>query len=110
MLSDHTRSLSDNETRELNIRQQLEDTVRKETEARLEAKDLTERMENYEKTIEQQRREIHKLQKQSADNEVTIMEIKRKHKQDRETIDGLNLALDSKQQELELVSKSWVTI
>ena len=49
------------------------------------------------------RAHIQQLQKDSAVMEVTIVQLNKQLDQDKEDIDGLNIALESKQQELELV-------
>ena len=53
--------------------------------------------------IECLRRQIHELQQESADKEVKILQITKQRAQDKEDLQGLNIALDSKQQELALV-------
>ncbi|KAF7325929.1 hypothetical protein MKEN_00443800 [Mycena kentingensis (nom. inval.)] len=51
------------------------------------------------------RRQVHQLQQESADKEVKIVQLNKQHGFDKENISGLNIALDSGQQELELVMK-----
>ncbi|KAI9571912.1 hypothetical protein HD554DRAFT_2015992 [Boletus coccyginus] len=51
------------------------------------------------------RAHIQQLQKDSAVMEVTIVQLNKQLDQDKEDIDGLNIALESKQQELELVKR-----
>ncbi|KAJ7886422.1 hypothetical protein B0H14DRAFT_3730664 [Mycena olivaceomarginata] len=53
--------------------------------------------------IERLRGQIHELQQESADKEVNIVQITKQRAQDKEDLKGLNIALDSKRQELELV-------
>ncbi|KAJ7899609.1 hypothetical protein B0H14DRAFT_2494283 [Mycena olivaceomarginata] len=53
--------------------------------------------------IERLRGQIHKRQQESADKEVNIVQITKQRAQDKEDLKGLNISLDSKQQELELV-------
>ncbi|KAJ7794481.1 hypothetical protein B0H14DRAFT_3556884 [Mycena olivaceomarginata] len=53
--------------------------------------------------IERLRGQIHELQQESADKEVNIVQITKQRAQDKEDLKGLNIALDSKQQELELL-------
>ena len=62
----------------------------------------TER-DNVSSEISQLRAHIQQLQKNSAIMEVTIVQLNKQLDQDKEDIDGLNIALESKQQELELV-------
>jgi hypothetical protein len=51
------------------------------------------------------RRQVHELQQESATKEVTVTQLNKWREQDKEDIKGLNIALDSKQQELELVRR-----
>ncbi|KAJ7893967.1 hypothetical protein B0H14DRAFT_3662083 [Mycena olivaceomarginata] len=55
--------------------------------------------------IERLRGQIHELQQESADKEVNIVQITKQRAQDKEDLKGLNIALDSKQQELELLKR-----
>jgi len=45
------------------------------------------------------------LQQESADKEVKIVQLGKQRSQDKEDLQGLNIALDSKQQELELLKR-----
>ncbi|KAJ7875767.1 hypothetical protein B0H14DRAFT_3437013 [Mycena olivaceomarginata] len=55
--------------------------------------------------IERLRGQIHELQQESADKEVNIVQITKQRAQDKENLKKLNIALDSKQQELELLKR-----
>ncbi|KAJ7712868.1 hypothetical protein B0H14DRAFT_3637229 [Mycena olivaceomarginata] len=55
--------------------------------------------------IERLRGQIHELQQESADKEVNIVQITKQRAQDKEDLKGLNIPLDSKQQELELLKR-----
>ncbi|KAJ7730391.1 hypothetical protein DFH07DRAFT_993983 [Mycena maculata] len=55
--------------------------------------------------IERLRRQVHELQQESADKEVKIVQITKQRAQDKQDLQGLNIALDSKQQELELLKR-----
>ena len=57
--------------------------------------------------LEKLRRQVHDLKQESADKEVKIVQLTKSRNQDKEDMQGLNIALDSKQQELELVSISF---
>ena len=49
------------------------------------------------------REHIHALQQSSMLREVQLVHLAKQRTQDREDLNGMNIALDSKQQELELV-------
>ncbi|KAJ7445791.1 hypothetical protein B0H11DRAFT_2338582, partial [Mycena galericulata] len=55
--------------------------------------------------IEQLKGQMRELQKESADKEVQRVQIMKQRDQDKHDLEGLNIALDSKQQELELLKR-----
>ncbi|KAJ7160942.1 hypothetical protein C8R46DRAFT_1177737 [Mycena filopes] len=74
-------------------------------EADTQAKAAKERVGDLKNEIERLRRQIHELQQESADKEVKIVQIAKQRAQDKQDLQGLNIALDSKQQELELLKR-----
>ena len=48
-------------------------------------------------------RQIHGLQQESADKDMKIVQLAKQRAQDKEDLKSMNMAIDSKQQELELV-------
>lgn len=81
----------------------MDEIVKDKATVDLELKTLKERVNILNEEIERLRRHSHSLQQESADKEVKIIQASKQHAQDKEDIFGLNIALDSKQQELELV-------
>ncbi|KAJ7153555.1 hypothetical protein C8R43DRAFT_1106769 [Mycena crocata] len=71
-------------------------------EAEQQNRAAKERVGDLKDEIERLRRQIHELQQESADKEVKIVQITKQRAQDKQDLQGLNIALDSKQQELEL--------
>lgn len=65
--------------------------------------DIKMERDNFSLEISRLRVHIQQLQKDSAVMEVTIVQLNKQLDQDKEDIGGLNIALESKQQELELV-------
>ncbi|KAJ7929310.1 hypothetical protein B0H13DRAFT_1964794 [Mycena leptocephala] len=55
--------------------------------------------------IERLKGQTRELQQESADKEVRIVQITKQRAQDKQDLEGLNIALDSKQQELELLKR-----
>ena len=51
---------------------------------------------------------MHELQQESADKEVKLVQASKQRAQDKEDINGLNIALDSKQQEVDYVRVSFM--
>jgi chromosome segregation ATPase len=96
---------------------ELRDASRKGEEAKAQTAFATEQKNAAEEQVRQSaqkivglqeeldrlRRQIQDLQQQSADNEVKRVQMSKQREKDMEDISGLNMALDSKQQELELV-------
>ncbi|KAF8172754.1 hypothetical protein K438DRAFT_1728681 [Mycena galopus ATCC 62051] len=74
-------------------------------EADKQARAANGRASDLKDEIERLRRQIHELQQESADKEVKIVQITKQRAQDKEDLQGLNIALDSKQQELELLKR-----
>ncbi|KAJ7602487.1 hypothetical protein DFH06DRAFT_1488666 [Mycena polygramma] len=74
-------------------------------EAEEQTRAAKERAGDLKDEIERLRRQIHELQQESADKEVKIVQITKQRAQDKEDLQGLNIALDSKQQELELLKR-----
>ncbi|KAJ7938343.1 hypothetical protein B0H13DRAFT_1139546 [Mycena leptocephala] len=74
-------------------------------EAEQQTRAAKERAGDLKDEIERLRRQIHELQQESADKEVKIVQITKQRAQDKEDLQGLNIALDSKQQELELLKR-----
>ncbi|KAF7326631.1 hypothetical protein MVEN_02599900 [Mycena venus] len=74
-------------------------------EAEKQTRAAKERAGDLKDEIERLRRQIHELKQESADKEVKIVQITKQRAQDKEDLQGLNIALDSKQQELELLKR-----
>ncbi|KAG6812008.1 hypothetical protein H0H92_004737 [Tricholoma furcatifolium] len=100
------RALQDARTQEGGARAQLEDLVRQQATAEMEVKTSADKISALKEEIENQRRRIQVLQQESADKEVKLLQLNKQHQQDKEDIQGLNTALDSKQMELELIKRS----
>lgn len=78
--------------------------MREKGEADVAADALRERVGTLEAELEKLRKQVRDLQVESANREVSIAQMEKQRDRDREDVLGLNIALDSKQQELELVS------
>ncbi|KAJ6463408.1 hypothetical protein C8R45DRAFT_911574 [Mycena sanguinolenta] len=74
-------------------------------DAEKQARTAKERAGDLKAEIERLRRQVHELQQESADKEVKLVQITKQRAQDKEDLQGLNIALDSKQQELELLKR-----
>ncbi|KAI6114136.1 hypothetical protein F5141DRAFT_1002181 [Pisolithus sp. B1] len=99
------RKLEDALGREKQAQQQLEDALKEKAESDMVLGSSQERVDSLTDEIARLRNQVHQLQQESADKEVKILQLTKQHQQDKEDINGLNIALDSKQQELELVKR-----
>lgn len=104
VLNEQSRALKEATGSEGEARKQLQDLVRQKAEADVELKSTKDRLESLKNEMERLRKHVRDLQQESADKEVKIVQFTKQHAQDKEDIQGLNIALDAKQQELELVS------
>ncbi|PCH44614.1 hypothetical protein WOLCODRAFT_139091 [Wolfiporia cocos MD-104 SS10] len=100
-----TRMLQDVVTREVEARARAEALVRERAEVDVQRTTMGERIGFLEGEVSRVRRQMHGLQQESADKEMKIVNLQRQRAQDKEDIQGLNIALDSKQQELELLKR-----
>lgn len=106
------------------LSRELRDATRRGEEAKAQTSFATEqknaaeeqvrqgaqRVVGLQEELDRLRRQVQELQQQSADNEVKRVQMSKQREKDMEDISGLNMALDSKQQELELVSVFFSTI
>lgn len=102
-IGEQNRALRDASEHAGDVQMRLDDLVRQKAEADVEMKTSKERVNALKDEVERLRRQVHELQQESADKEVKIVQITKQRTQDKEDLQGLNIALDSKQQELELV-------
>lgn len=106
LLSEQTRALQDVTGQQDQTKMRMDELIRAKAEADVELKTSRDRVTVLKEEVERLRRQIHSLQQESADKEVKIVQMTKQHSLDKEDIQGLNIALDSKQQELELVCLS----
>ncbi|CCL98315.1 uncharacterized protein FIBRA_00309 [Fibroporia radiculosa] len=105
IVNEQSRTLQDVVAREVEARAGLESFVREKAEADVHLASLKERLTALQEETERLRRQVHSLQQESADKEVKLANLAKQRAQDKEDIQGLNIALDSKQQELELLKR-----
>jgi chromosome segregation ATPase len=100
---EQSKALQDVSLREGEARSQMEALIRQKAETDIEIENLTDKVVALQHEVERLRRQVHELQQESADKEVKIVQLTKQRAQDKEDLQGINIALDSKQQELELV-------
>ncbi|KAG2121306.1 hypothetical protein DEU56DRAFT_760718 [Suillus clintonianus] len=103
--SSQTRALQDLQTQEKDLRTQLEVALRERAESDIMLVNSKERVGSLMDEVARLRRTVHEMQQTSAAREVTIVQLRKERERDREDVNGLNIALDSKQQELELIKR-----
>ncbi|KAJ7871508.1 hypothetical protein B0H14DRAFT_2724449 [Mycena olivaceomarginata] len=83
----------------------LEAALQDGTRKRLEIDAQTTTLFELQTEVERLKGQTRELQQESADKEVHILQITKQRAQDKQDLEGLNIALDSKQQELELLKR-----
>ncbi|KAF8622280.1 hypothetical protein AX15_007147 [Amanita polypyramis BW_CC] len=104
-LDEKTRRINETVEEAAEARAQLEEIVRIKAEIEVENKTNKDRITGLKEEVERLRRQFHTLQQDSADKEVKVVQMTKQLAQKEEDITGLNIALDSKQQELELMKR-----
>ncbi|KAI0270710.1 hypothetical protein BC834DRAFT_967439 [Gloeopeniophorella convolvens] len=105
VVDERRRELADVSVRAENAQAELDAAVQGKAEADEAAAALRERVGVLEGELEKLRKHVHDLQTESANREVHIAQMEKQRERDREDLRGLNIALDSKQQELELIKR-----
>jgi chromosome segregation ATPase len=100
---EHQRVLAGLTARAESTQAELDAAVRGKGDADVAADALRERVGTLEAELEKLRKQVRDLQAESANREVQIAQMEKQRDRDREDLQGLNIALDSKQQEVELV-------
>lgn len=103
VVEEQARALQEVSLQESEARAKMEVLVRQQATVDVEMKTARDKVNALKEEVERLRRQIHELQQESADKEVKLAQITKQRAQDREDLSGLNMALESKQQELELV-------
>lgn len=104
LVEEQTHNQNERTQQEEVVRLQLQTAVKQKAEGDVKIASIQEQLSFLNNDVERLRRQVHDLQQESADKEVKIVQLMKARTQDKEDKEGLNIALDSKQQELELVS------
>ena len=103
VVDEQSRALQEVSLREGEAKSRMETLIRQNAETDVEMKTLKDKVTALKDEVERLRRQVHELQQESADKEVKIVQLTTQRAKDKEDLQGINIALDSKQQELELV-------
>ena len=105
MQAEQARALSEADLRA----SQLGESTKQGLASIAEARTLREQVKKMQEENEKLRKDVRVLKANSADQDVRLVQLEKQHEKDVEDKMGLNIALDSKQQELELVSRPHVS-
>ncbi|KAH9830112.1 uncharacterized protein C8Q71DRAFT_727633 [Rhodofomes roseus] len=105
IVNDQSRTLQEVVAREVEARANFEALLREKGETGVELGSLRDRANVLQEEVDKLRKQVHALQQESADKEMRLVNLQKQKAQDKEDIQGLNIALDSKQQELELLKR-----
>ncbi|KAK0476083.1 hypothetical protein IW261DRAFT_1567357 [Armillaria novae-zelandiae] len=87
----------------------LEEAARREGESKARAetalKEKVQDVSALKDEVERLRRHMQELQQDSANKDLKLTQMHKEREKDRSDVDGLNMALDAKQQELELIKR-----
>ncbi|TFK71541.1 hypothetical protein BDN72DRAFT_817280 [Pluteus cervinus] len=105
IVEEQVRALKEVSGQEGQTKSEMEVIVKQKAEVDIELHSMKDRVTGLQQEIDKLRRQVHDLQQESADKEVRIVQLTKQKLQDKEDLNGLNIALDSKQQELELLKR-----
>jgi hypothetical protein len=103
LINEQTKALRDAAGREDESKARMDQLVRAKAEADVQIKSSRDRIIVLKEEVEGLRRHVRSPQQESAHKEVKIVQMTKQHPLDKMDLQGLNIMLDSKQQELELV-------
>ncbi|VDC00888.1 unnamed protein product [Peniophora sp. CBMAI 1063] len=102
---DARRTASELETAQSGVKMQIEEAVRDKAAAEVEAESLRSRVEKSEAEVEKLRKTVHVLRQESASKDLELQKAQKERDDAKDDVFNMNLALDSKQQELEMVKR-----
>ncbi|TRM60044.1 hypothetical protein BD626DRAFT_632821 [Schizophyllum amplum] len=104
-LEEQGRALSEAAGQEGQTKKQFELLLRQKAEADVEVSTSKDRLAKLQEELEKLRRHVHELQQDSADKEMKLMQLTKQRGQDKDEITSLNIALEAKQQEVDLIKR-----
>jgi chromosome segregation ATPase len=103
LLDEQERRNRESTSQDTEIKANFERIIKQKAESDVELKTSRDQIAALKDEVERLRRHVHSLQQESADKEVKIVHLEKQKSVAAQDMMGLNIALDSKQQELELV-------
>ncbi|RXW20137.1 hypothetical protein EST38_g5713 [Candolleomyces aberdarensis] len=105
LLDEQERRSRESTSHDSEIKANLEKIIKQKAESDVELKTYRDQVSALKDEVERLRRHVHTLQQESADKEVKIVHLEKQKSVAEQDMMGLNIALDSKQQELELMKR-----
>ncbi|KAG2005896.1 hypothetical protein CC2G_002262 [Coprinopsis cinerea AmutBmut pab1-1] len=105
LLDEQSRADHSMSNQEIENSKRIEQLIKQKAEVDVELDASRDKIAALQDEVERLRRQVHTLKQDSADNEVEVGRLRKQHAADKEDIMGLNMALDAKQQELELIKR-----
>ncbi|KAJ3729156.1 hypothetical protein DFJ43DRAFT_1000723 [Lentinula guzmanii] len=105
VISEQERALQAATEHDGETTEQMEDLLKRQGEQNAELRMNKDKVNNLQVEVDRLRRQVHTLQQESADKEVKIVQLSKQHDNAKEDLTQMNMALDSKQQELELLKR-----
>ena len=103
LLDEQERRNRESTSQDSEIKANFERIIKQKAESDVELKTTRDQVIALKDEVDRLRRHVHSLQQESADKEVKIVHLEKQKSIAEQDMMGLNIALDSKQQELELV-------
>jgi chromosome segregation ATPase len=108
---DHAKLLSltqqlegDTNSREVTLRKEVQEMARRAAEEQTARESLDAMVKSLKDELERSQKQIGQLKARNADQDLEIMQIQKSRTKDQDEKTGLEIALQAKQQELDLVS------
>lgn len=104
IVDDQSRRISEVVAREVESRANFENILKEKAGSDVQLSTLKERVTVLTQELERLRRQVHELQQESANKDLKLVQITKQAAQHKHDFEQANLAVEAKQQELELVS------
>ncbi|KAJ2914892.1 hypothetical protein MD484_g5514, partial [Candolleomyces efflorescens] len=105
LLDEQERRNRESTSQDSEIKANFERIIKQKAESDVELKTTRDQVIALKDEVDRLRRHVHSLQQESADKEVKIVHLEKQKSIAEQDMMGLNIALDSKQQELELMKR-----
>ncbi|KAF5326531.1 hypothetical protein D9611_000980 [Ephemerocybe angulata] len=105
LLDEQSRLERDSFSQDTELKSNFEKVIKEKAESDVELKSSRDQVAALKDEVERLRRHVHGLQQESADKEVRVANLEKQKQVLKEDMNGMNIALDAKQQELDLMKR-----